>query len=911
MKKIYRPLFSMPVMGILVLALAFSMALATFIENDFGASAARDAIYNSWWFEMIILFFVINLMGSIILNKTYKKKKLSIFLFHFSFVIIVLGAAVTRYISYEGTMHIREGESSNHFSSSDKYVYGTLKDEGISKEFSFKANFIPGIKNSFKESISISNKRYTFKLKNYLRTAKEKGAADVLLFTVTNGSTNKEVYIQENIGEKQKPTLLKIGTTELSLAYGHKSIELPFSLYLKNFQLERYPGSQSPSSYASEVILTDNNENLEMPYRIFMNHTLKHKGYKFFQSSYDIDEKGTVLSVNHDNLGATLTYIGYLLMAIGMIFSIFNKNSRFMKLARKTGVSGSSHNYIAITSILFILTSFGTASNISAQISVSNKHEIPANAAKEFNSVLVQNSNGRIEPFYTMAAGVLRKALRKSEYQGQNSVQVVLGMYFYPEKWKYEPMIRVSGKIIPRLLGIEGKFASYSDFFDAENRYSYKLNNYVQKAYHKRPAERNMFDKDIIKVDERLNVCYLVYSGSLLKLFPVDNSLNNHWYSPREAVLHVSTNDSLFVSSILSLWVSAINSPGEIDKSSRAVEAIKEFQREHGSNIIPTESKVKMEILYEKYDIFGKLTSWYGLIGFILLIILFTKIIKQNSTGTIAVKVAAWLLLFGFVLHTSGLGVRWYVSGHAPWSNGYESMIYISWAAMLAGLIFVKNTPFALAAAATLSALTLFVAHLSWMNPEITNLVPVLKSYWLTIHVSVITASYGFLGMGMIIGLVNLCMYIIKTENNHQQIQKQIELLSNVSEMALILGVYFFGMGTFLGGVWANESWGRYWGWDPKETWSLITGLVYVFVVHMRFITGMRGHFAFNIASILAFFSVIMTYLGVNYYLSGLHSYAQGDAIPIPSFVFYALGILIILIIFAWHKEKRYNKGLT
>ncbi len=895
----------MPLMGFLVLTLAFSMALATFIENDFGVAASRNAVYNSWWFEVLLLLFIVNMLGSIIINKTYKKKKLSIFLFHFSFFIILLGAAVTRYISYEGSMHIREGESSDLFTSSDKYIYGTIESGDEFNEFLFKANLVLGKKNRFKKSIQSANDKYTLTLTDYKINTNKKDTPYTLSFNISDGSTTTKLYIFEKLNQNQETASFEFGHARLTLSYGHRMIKLPFTLHLKSFQLERYPGSQSPSSYASEVILIDKDDNIEMPYRIFMNHTLEHKGFKFFQSSYDIDEKGTILSVNHDSLGTNLTYIGYLLMAIAMIFSIFNKNSRFMKLARKTGVSGGAFKTIVVVLLMFFANVFTPVGTLNAQ---GNEHKttvIPASAAKEFSSVLLQNPNGRIEPFYTMASDVLRKTARKSGFSNQNPVQVVLGMYFYPNKWKYEKMIRVSGEIIPGLLGIDGKYASYSDFFDKENNFSYKLKDYVQKAYHKRPAERNMFDKDVIKVDERLNVCYLVYSGSLLKIFPVKDDANHKWYSPHEASMRVAKEDSLFVSAVLQQWLSAINRAGEESNATNLLSALKEYQKENASIELPSESKIEMEIIYEKYDIFGKLTPWYGLIGFILLFILFTKLIKQNTSGTTAIRVTTWLLLIGFILHTAGLGLRWYISGHAPWSNGYESMIYIAWAAMLSGLIFVRNTPFALAAAAILSALTLMVAHLSWMNPEITNLVPVLKSYWLTIHVSVITASYGFLGMGMIIGLVNLMMYILKTEKNSKHIQQQIEILSNVSEMALILGVYFFGMGTFLGGVWANESWGRYWGWDPKETWSLVTGLIYVFVVHMRLIPGLRGYFAFNIASILAFFSVIMTYFGVNYYLSGLHSYAQGDAVPIPSFVFYALAILIVLILFAWSKERK------
>jgi cytochrome c-type biogenesis protein CcsB len=895
-------------MGFLVLTLAFAMAFATFIENDFGAEAAKAAVYNSWWFELLLLLFIVNMTGSIIINKTYRKKKFSIFLFHFAFILIFLGAAVTRYISYEGMMHIREGESTDVMSSAEKYVYGIIEYNGKLDEYSFQKRFIAGAVNSFSKKIKAGDKTITIKLKEYHPALRQGHDPDILKFTVSDGSTTEEISIYEKIIRTQETASITIGDVTITLSYGHKLIRLPFSLYLKDFKLERYPGSQSPSSYASDVVLIDEEAGLEMPYRIYMNHTLKYKGFKFFQSSYDMDEKGTILSVNHDDLGTTLTYIGYLLMAVGMFFSIFNKNSRFMKLAKKTGVSGNSFITVTATSLMFILSVTGPAGDLKAQEKQSAETNIPQEYADAFSTVLLQDPNGRIEPFYTMASDVLRKVLRKNGYNGLDPVQVVLGMYFNPEKWKYEPMIRVSGEAIPGLLGIEGKFASYSDFFDKGNNFKYKLNKYVQRAYHKRPAERNMFDKDVIKVDERVNVCYLVYSGSLIKIFPVKGDPHHHWYSPNEIHTKVSGADSAFVSSILNKWISAVNS-NDRTAAMELLSSLKDYQIKHGEGLVPSKTKIDLEIIYEKYNIFGKLTSLYGLVGFIFLIILFMKIIKQKSTGMTTVKIATWILLAGFIFHTAGLGIRWYISGHAPWSNGYESMIYIAWAAMLAGLIFVRNTPFALASAAILSSLTLFVAHLSWMNPEITNLVPVLKSYWLTIHVSVITASYGFLGIGMIIGLVNLIMYILKTEKNKDRLQQQIGILSNVSEMALILGVYFFAMGTFLGGVWANESWGRYWGWDPKETWSLVTGLVYVFVVHMRFIPGLRGYFAFNIASILAFFSVIMTYFGVNYYLSGLHSYAQGDAVPIPSFVFYALGILIIMGIVAWQKENKFMKS--
>lgn len=761
-----------------------------------------------------------------------------------------------------------------------------------------------------------STPTYQIVLKDYLdkgrydwvTSSREQSLPDALTFQVSEGNSRKEITVFGKNNRSGTYISESIEETTITFAYGPRPIKLPFSLHLNDFQLEKYPGSNSPSSYASEVTLIDKQNNLEKPFRIYMNHILNYQGYKFFQSSYDTDEKGTILSVNHDSSGTVLTYIGYFLMTLGMLISIFNKNSRFMRLARTTGVSGNQLNSALIITLLTGSLLFTSSGNIFAQKAGNQSHlkTISASQAKEFASVLVQDQGGRIKPVYSMASDILRKTLRKNEYAGQNPVQVILGMYFYPESWQNEPIIRVSGEFISGLLGIKGKYASYIDFFDLNNNNAYKLQKYVQEAYQKRPVDRNKFDQDIMKVDERLNVSYLVYSGSLLKMFPAKGDPEHHWYTTRDARSHVPKEDSLFVSGVLNLWIAAVDA-GQESSATEILNGVKKYQRLSGGEIIPPDSKISLEVFYEKYEIFGKLTSYYGLIGFILLIILFVKIINQKFTWNRAVTISTLLLLLGFIIHTTGLGIRWYISGHAPWSNGYESMIYIAWAAMLSGLIFVKKTPFSLAAAAVLSALTLFVAHLSWMNPEITNLVPVLKSYWLTIHVSVITASYGFLGMGMIIGLLNLLLYVMKTDKNNKRIQQQIQILTWVSEMALILGVYFFSIGTFLGGVWANESWGRYWGWDPKETWALITGLVYIFVVHMRMIPGLKGHFAFNLASVLAFFTVIMTYFGVNYYLAGLHSYAQGDPIPIPTFVYYMLVCLTVLILFAWFNEKKYS----
>ncbi len=372
----------------------------------------------------------------------------------------------------------------------------------------------------------------------------------------------------------------------------------------------------------------------------------------------------------------------------------------------------------------------------------------------------------------------------------------------------------------------------------------------------------------------------------------------DQWGRSEDAIKHIADpGDSLFVVSVIPVWAQSVTAVGSAGvRPEEYITALKNYQRKHTDYELPSESKIRAELLYYKANIFEKLFPFYATLGILMIISLITFIITGKSGGSIFMKILFGLAAAGFVFHTAGLGIRWYISGHSPMSNGYESMLFISWVTMLAGFIFSRKSLFTLAATSVLAGLTLLVAHMSFMDPEITNLVPVLKSYWLTLHVSVITGSYGFLGLGAILGLIVMIMMLFTNKKNQERISLTIDELTAINYKTVTLGLYFLTIGTFLGAIWANESWGRYWGWDPKETWSLITIIVYTLVTHSRMIPGLKNIYAFNLLSLFAFSSVLMTYFGVNYYLSGLHSYAGGDSVPVPVFVYIAVVVLVAFI---------------
>lgn len=928
MKKIVSFLFSMLFSVLLLMMFAITIAYATFIENDYGTVTAQALIYHAWWFELLLFVGVINLAGSVVRYKLVSRKKWAIMLFHLAFIVIIIGAGVTRYFGFEGSMHIREGESTNQVVSEASYINLKASFNGEEVSELTKVNFTPNTNNTYKKTIKIGGKQVQVENEIFVPNATETTIPDASgmpmpslvqipgdtshegmdAFTakITSGDEIRRVNVFGRDGVILRPATCTINGINVSLSYGSVIRELPFSIYLRDFQLERYPGSMSPSSYASEITLKDPALSIERPFRIFMNNILKYNGYRFFQSSFDKDEKGTVLSVNQDYWGTLISYLGYFLMALGMVFTIFLKSSRFQTLIRLSSKLQAMRKSAKILTIGLIVSGISWTANsaFGAGNSVSKEKHVDA-----FGELLVQDHEGRIEPVSTLASDLLRKISKKDNWEGMSSVEFFLDMSANPEEWKSIPIIKVANPELKKTLGVSNDMISYYQMFDQAG--NYKLNDLVQQSYNKKQTLRNKYDKEIINVDERINICYQIFNGDFLKIFPIPNDERKTWVTFLALPTTMKKEELDFADKILKLYYDEYNNAalsGNWSKPDEYLWYIKKYQNNYGADIIPSQTKISLEILYNEWNIFEKLAKIYALLGLILLVFQFMLIFKPATRFGKLINVGSILIFLAFLLYTGGLIIRWYIAGHAPWSNGYETMIYVGWATSLSGFIFMKKSPITMAVTTLLTSIILFVAGMSWMNPEITNLVPVLKSYWLVVHVAIITASYGFLAMGALLGVLNLVLMILRNKKNEKNIGFTILEVSYIIEMALMIGLLMLTIGSFIGGVWANESWGRYWGWDPKETWALVTVLIYSIILHLRKIPGLKSIFALSSLAIFGLGSVLMTFFGVNYYLSGMHSYAQGDPPPIPNALYVAIVVIIALILAAWYSENKVVK---
>lgn len=671
---------------------------------------------------------------------------------------------------------------------------------------------------------------------------------------------------------------------------------LPFTVELEKFTLTRYPGSSSPSSYESELLVhVDGQTRRE---RVFMNNVLDIKGYRFFQASYDPDEQGTVLSVNRDVAGRNITYTGYLLLVIGFIISLVGKNSRFMALSRRLKELRSvAQSATMILALLALSVSVDAKKETSPMLDAVQKYTVSPEHAAKFGALPIQSHSGRMMPINTFSSEILRKLHKADKIGKLNSDQFLLSLLAMPDMWMRVPFIALSNPELANYYDLTDGECAYLQVFDKNG--DYKLQEKLEEAYNKMPAQRTRFDKDLLKLDEQINIFHQLINYQMLNLFPKEDDPNHKWYAAGDDLSAFTGKDSMFVSRIMGWYLAEVQDAlqkGDWSKADEVIDMIGTYQQAKNKTLDISAKRIEAELKYNKMDVFRQCKIGYLILGGLLLVLSFVVLFKQQKWMKFGIWILGVGVLLVFTYHMYGMGMRWYIGGYAPWSNSYETMVYVAWATVLAGLLFVRRSTVTFALATLFGGIILFVSGLNWMDPEINPLVPVLKSPWLMFHVAVIVAAYGFFGISCLIGLTNLVLTSIAGKKNTALLKARIKELTIVNEMALWVGLALMTVGTFLGAVWANESWGRYWGWDPKETWALITMVVYAVVTHLHLVKRWYSDWLFNLCSVVAFSSVLMTFFGVNYFLSGMHSYGQNDNVHGIFTYLYMVGIVVVIL---------------
>lgn len=625
-----------------------------------------------------------------------------------------------------------------------------------------------------------------------------------------------------------------------------KTKELGFEVSLKNFNVVNYPGTDAPMDYVTT--LTANTQEI----KVSMNNIGSFNGYRFIQSGYDSDMQGTTLGVYHDPWGIGITYTGYALLFISLIATMVSKKTRMRHLYRKA-LSLQGAKAWAVTTLLAV-SSFATSANAQEMV------KIDGDIADDFGKICVLY-NSRITPINTVATSFVTKLCGKPTWDGLSSNQVFAGWIFDVPYWETVKMIEIKEKKAQELLGINGKWASFDDFWDSYN--NYKLDAPLKKAYKDGDTK---LQKQLRDADEKFNIIRMLYGGEMLKMFPYAGKQGHmQWFAPGQPLgnLKLDEKELVFIKKSMDYLAESIIT-GDKARAEEIAKKIYSYQHVRGKAVVPTKFRIYTETFYNKTNAQRLPVMLYLTLSLLLAIVSTLSLNngKQKKTRLVS-SVLTWVML----IHTTLLlTLRWFVSDHLPMSNGYETMQFMAWATLIVTLVMQKRFLPVKQFGPLLSSFALLVAMITDGNPQITQLMPVLQSPLLSVHVMVIMFSYALFGLTALIGLQGLIAHHRKQEEKEQQ-------LAALSQFLLYPAVALIAIGIFIGAIWANVSWGRYWSWDSKETWALITMLIYSVPLHAD-IKWLRKAQHMHIYMLLAFLSVLMTYFGVNYFLSGMHSYA-------------------------------------
>lgn len=637
------------------------------------------------------------------------------------------------------------------------------------------------------------------------------------------------------------------------------SHQLPFSITLNQFEIIYYKGTLAPMDFISHISVADKDCHRQIQGKVSMNHIFSYQHYRFYQSGYSEDNEGSVFSVSHDPYGIGITYAGYTLLLLSTVFFFFSPQSRFRQLLK----SPLLHRSLTVILLLF---AFSLNSNFLKANSTSPK-VLPREVAEHFGDLYILYNN-RICPLQTFARDFTVKLYGSSSYKGLTPEEVLTGWLFYYDSWKNEPIIRIKSNEARKLLEIEGNYARLKDYISTINEYKLeKMMNHI------RSGEQVTDKRGIEEADEKFNIINLVCTGAMMKIFPCRNIAGKtlEWYSQSDQLPQDMDNDKwVFIRKSMS-YVNEMIVMKKYNDACLLLEKIKKYQQKECDGLLPADNKFKAEKIYNQFDYSKSVAMACICIGLICFIYYCHCMASQKRTSRKAIIILNILLWIVFTYLSAAICLRGYVSNHLPLSNGFETTQFMAWCTLLLTFLLQRKFAMLLPFGFLLCGLTLMVSMLGESNPQITQLMPVLQSPLLSIHVVVIMIAYSLLAFIMLNGVTAVILH-----QSQKECKEQIERLQIISQIILYPAIFLLAIGIFIGAVWANVSWGRYWGWDPKEVWALITMLVYALALHPRSLPWFHRTMFFHVFCITAFITVLITYFGVNFLLGGMHSYANG-----------------------------------
>lgn len=622
-------------------------------------------------------------------------------------------------------------------------------------------------------------------------------------------------------------------------------VTLPFTVTLESFDVKTYPGTPAPMDFVSHIKVNDGNGKM-VSGTVSMNKVFSHHGYRFYQSGYDAEGRGAIFTIAHDPWGIGVTYTGYGLLLVGMLAVLINRKSAFRALLHHPALKRGA------TVVVLLM---GTAAAVSAQPTT-----LPSDVASAMGDLYILHNN-RICPFQTFARQFTAKLYGKPSYKGLTAEQVAAGWIFYYDQWKDEPMIKIKNGNVRSLLGINGRYASLEDFYRTVS------SGAMQHAIDSLQAiDDQATIRALGEADERYQIANMVAAGSMIKLFPLNHEGKLEWYSHGSLDIPHDIDDGkwLFMRNGMDYLYEKVASQ-DWNGAKEFIAKLKKYQIKECGSSLPSDTRFKAEKLYNSIEWDRPLAMALATLGIILFIITCRCVARSRQMPRWASATATIMLVLTLAYLTIALALRWIVSGHIPMSNGFETMQFMAWVTVAFTLMLSRRSMLALPFGILTAGLALMVASFGESNPQITQLMPVLASPLLSIHVAVIMIAYSLLAFLMLGGVMALVL---------RRDPVVVERLHVIGQIILYPAVFLLTTGVFIGAIWANVSWGSYWSWDPKEVWALITLIIYALPLHGQSLPMFRKPMFFHSYSIIAFLSVLITYFGVNFILGGMHSYA-------------------------------------